>query len=97
MLDENGKSELFLELSNKQQQFVRGGDSPFVIIYDLGGNPANPAANPSTGTSANTTSANTTPATTTPYSAVPTLNLPAIPGLSFPAIPALSLPVVPTV
>ena len=102
MLDENGKSKLFLELSNKQQQFVMGGDSPFVIIYDLGGNPANPAANPSTGTSANTTPANTTPAnttpaTTTPYSAVPTLNLPAIPGLSFPTIPALSLPVVPTV
>src|SRR5579883_1507334 len=107
MLDENGKSKLFLELSNKQQQFVMGGDSPFIIIYDLGGNPANPAANPSTGTSANTTPANTTPAnttpanttpaTTTPYSAVPTLNLPAIPGLSFPTIPALSLPVVPTV
>ncbi len=86
MLDEKRKPELFLELSNKQQQFVRGGDSPFVIIYDLGGYLGNPAASGATGTPETKT-----PATAKPHPAIPTLNLPAIPAVSLPLIPAVGV------
>jgi hypothetical protein len=93
MLHDNIQSELFVELSHKQQQLVAGGGPTLGIVSDVAEHIANtaPASSGTGGNGGGTSSGGSTPPTQTDsFGGQTALGASGVPGLTIPA--ALTFP-----